>query len=237
MLGRIIEMKRILIFALAIFAGPLFAADNSTPQPVANPQPILQKLQQKMSSLHSVCFHFTQERHLKLFSEPLKSEGVMFIDQPDQIRWETTAPYQSILMGNHKSVAQFEETDGKWEKLKPGIPQLLRRVMDQMVLMNQGKLDALTSDYTISVATNASATVFTLVPKDENVRAILSSLEVKMQPDLSTMQEIILREPGGDFTRIIFTKELRGVTFPLDTFDQNKPLEVAAVQKAIGDAP
>ena len=50
----------------------------------------------------SVYLEFTQERHLKLFTEPLKSEGVMLIERPDQIRWETTAPYQSILLGNHK---------------------------------------------------------------------------------------------------------------------------------------
>ena len=71
-----------------------------------------------MTSLTSVYFEFTQERQLKLFAEPLKSEGVMLIDQPDQIRWETTAPYQSILLGNHKSVAQFERTDGRVEETK-----------------------------------------------------------------------------------------------------------------------
>ena len=55
--------------------------------------------------------------------------------------------------------------------------------MEQMALMNQGKLDALTGDYTISVATG-SLTVLTLVPKDAVVRAILSSLEVHMLPGL-----------------------------------------------------
>ena len=64
--------------------------------------------------------------------------------------------------------------------------------------MNQGKLDALTSDYTISVATGSVAVV-TLVPKDENVRAMLSSLEVKMQPDFSATREVVMNEPNGDF--------------------------------------
>src|ERR1019366_4840962 len=108
-------------------------------QPVANPRPVLQDLQTKMSSLKSTCLDFTQERHLKLFSEPLASEGVMLIERPDQIRWETIAPYQSILLGDKKSVAQFERTGGEWTKLKLGFPQMLQRVMEQMSLMNQGK--------------------------------------------------------------------------------------------------
>src|SRR5712671_1675699 len=109
-------MKKFTSMALLVIA---IAATGEPPlQPVADPQPILQDLQRKMSSLRSVCLDFSQERHLKLFTEPLKSQGVMLIERPDQIRWETTAPYQSILLGNHKSVAQFERTDGEWKKLK-----------------------------------------------------------------------------------------------------------------------
>jgi len=230
-------MKKLVVVFWLMFTGILLAADGDVLQPVANPQPILQNLQQEMSSLKSVYLDFTQERQLKLFSAPLRSEGVMLINEPDQIRWETTAPFQSILLASHKSVAQFEQNDGKWEKLKLGFPQMLRRVMDQMVLMNQGKLDALTGDFTITVATNHNLAVMTLVPKDENIRAILSSLEVRMPPDFSATREVVMHEPGGDLTRIVFTRERRNVVFPAATFDQTKPLEIAVVRAAVGDAP
>ena len=205
-------------------------------QPVPDPRPVLQDLQRKMSSLTSVYLEFTQERHLKLFAEPLQSEGVMLIARPDYIRWETTTPYQSILLGNHKSVAQFERTGGDWKKLKLGFPQMLKRVMEQMTLMHQGKLDALTSDFTISVATGSVAVV-TLVPKDENVRALLSSLEIKMQPDFSASREVVMNEPGGELTRIIFRRERRDVKFPAGAFDQGQPLDLAAIKAALGNAP
>jgi outer membrane lipoprotein-sorting protein len=221
-----------LIFALAAFA-----ATNEPPaKPIANLQPVLQDLQHKMASLGSVYFELTQERHMKLFTEPLRSEGFMLIERPDQIRWETTAPYQSILLGDHQSVAQFEFTDGKWEKLKLGFPQMLQRVMDQMSLVNQGKLDALTNDYTISVSTDSVVAV-TLVPKDENVRATLSSLEIEMLPDFSATREVMMNEPNGDFTRIIFCREKHEVKFPPGTFDQTKPLDIAAIKAAVGNAP
>jgi len=187
-----------------------------------------------MSSLSSVYLELTQERHLKLFADPLRSEGVMLIERPEQIRWEMTAPYQSILLANHKSVAQFERTDGEWKKLRLGFPQLLKRVMEQMVRMHQGKLDALTSDYTISVATGAVAVV-TLVPKDDTVRSMLSSLEVRMLPDFTATREVVMNEPGGDLTRILFRRERRGVKFPPGTFDQTKPLDIAAIKAAVDD--
>lgn len=224
------------IFCCLLTAAVRAGGTNVALQPVADSRPILADLQRKMASLESVYFEFAQERQLQLFAEPLKSEGVMLIDRPGQIRWETTSPYQSILLGNQKSVAQFEKTDGQWKKLKLGFPQMLKRVMDQMTLMHQGRLDALTSDFTISVATGHVAVV-TMVPKDENVRSMLSSLEVIFQPDFSASREVVMHEPGGDFTRIIFRKEKRNVKFPAGTFDQTKPLEFAAIRTAVGDAP
>ncbi len=212
------------------------AADVPHLTPVADPKPILADLQQKMAALTSVYLEFTQERQLQLFAEPIKSEGVMLIDRPGQIRWETTTPFQSILLGNQKSVAQFEFTDGKWNKLKLGFPQMLKRVMDQMTLLHQGKLDALTSDYTITVATGA-VTVISMVPKDDAIRSMLAVLEIHLHPDLSATREVVMREPGNDFTRIIFNREKRGVKFPEKTFDQTKPAELAAIKTAVSNAP
>lgn len=230
-------MKNWLVIIGLLLTGTARSAESDTAvQPVVDPRPILEDLQRKMKSVTSVYFEFAQERHLKLFAEPLKSEGVMLIDQPDQIRWETTAPYQSILLGNHKSVAQFERTDGEWKKLKLGFPQMLKRVMEQMSLMHQGKLDALTRDFTISVVTGSVAVV-TMVPKDENVRAMLVSLEIRMQPDFSATREVVMNEPGGDLTRIIFHREKRDVKVPPGAFDQTKPLDLAAIKAAVGDGP
>ncbi len=226
-------MKFFLKVAMLMLAGVLNTSSADAPlTPVTDPKPLLADLQQKMSSLTSVYLEFDQERRLQLFAEPLKSQGVMMIDRPDLIRWETTAPYQSILLGGRKSVAQFEQTDGQWMKLKLGFPQMLQRVMEQMTLMHQGKLDALTSDFTISVATGHLAVV-TLVPKDKDVLSMLAALEIYLLPDLSATREVVMREPGGDQTRIIFRREKRGVKFPSGTFDQAKPLGVNVIKTAV----
>jgi outer membrane lipoprotein-sorting protein len=224
------------LLGLMLAFNAVAATNEVAPPAAAGSQAVLQDLQHKMASVKTVYLEFTQERVLKLFSDPLKSDGVMLIARPDQIRWETTAPYQSILLGDQKTVAQFEFNDGKWEKLKLGFPQLLQRVMQQMALMNQGKLDALMVDYTITVTTG-EMTVLTMVPKDANVRGMMSSLEVHLLPDLSATKQVVMNEPNGDLTRITFRNEKRDVEFPAKTFDQGKPLDIAAVQAAVHNAP
>ena len=185
-----------------IFAGSvLFLVVPILAVMAAGVPPVLLEMQKKMSSVKTVYTEFTQERALKLFSEPLKSEGIMIVERPDHIRWETTAPYQTILLGDKNSVAQFEFNDGKWEKLKLGFPQMLQRLMQQMSAMNQGNVAAMLADYTVSVSTNNSEITLTLVPKDSTVRGMMSSLEVKLPEDLSTTHEVLMNEPNGDWTR------------------------------------
>jgi outer membrane lipoprotein-sorting protein len=232
-MGKLITRWALAVLALATLTGN--TADTSL-HPVANPAPVLEDLHHKMSALNSVYFEFTQERHLKLFSEPLKSDGVLLIGRPDKIRWETTSPFQSILMGDHETVAQFEKEDGQWKKLKLGFPQMMRRVMEQMSMMHQGKMDALTADFNVSVATGSVAVV-TLVPKDQSIRSVLSSLEIHMLPDFSTTREVVMNEPNGDLTRILFREEHRDVNLPPGTFDQNKPVDVALIKKSVGRGP
>ena len=215
-----------------------FAAGDPSLQPVANIKPILEDLQHKMASVRTVYLEFTQEEHyVTLFDQPQLSQGVMLMERPDQIRWEYTKPFQSILLGNRKSVAQFEFNNGQWKKLDLGFPQMLRRVMEQMSMMNQGKLDALTSDYTVSVATNSSQVVLTMVPKDQSVRSMLPALEIHLAADLSATREVVMQESGGDFRRIIFNRELRDRNFPAASFDQSKPLDLSAITNSINHGP
>ncbi len=56
---------KIRVIAWLLIAGAAVAAADDPPlRPVADPRPILEDLQRKMSSLRSVYLDFTQERHL-----------------------------------------------------------------------------------------------------------------------------------------------------------------------------
>jgi outer membrane lipoprotein-sorting protein len=225
-------------FATIFLIALVFAASAATNE-VAAPadvQAIMKSFSERAASSKSVYMEFTQERVLKLFSEPLKTEGAMLIAQPDKIRWETTAPYQTIMLGEKKNVAQFEFNDGKWEKLKLGFPQALQRAMEQMSAMNQGRMENMLKDFEIT-ATTGSETVLKMVPKNETIRGVMASMEIHLSPDLSATREVLMNEPNGDFTRITFRAEKYNVEFPAGTFDQSKPLPIADVKAAVNHAP
>ena len=226
-------------FFAAIFLSTLVFTANAATNEVAAPadaSAIMKTFGERAASSKSVYMEFTQERVLKLFSEPLKTEGAMIIAQPDKIRWETTAPYQTIMLGEKKNVAQFEFNDGKWEKLKLGFPQALQRAMEQMSAMNHGKMETMLKDFEIT-ATTGSETVLKMVPKNETIRGVMASMEIHLAPDLSATREVLMNEPNGDFTRITFRAEKYNVEFPAGTFDQTQPLPIADVKAAVNHAP
>jgi outer membrane lipoprotein-sorting protein len=230
-------MKSFTAILLSVLALAANADTNAVPPYAgADIHGIMDSFSKRAATSKTVFMEFTQVRELKMFAEPLKTEGVMLIAQPGKIRWETTAPYQTIMLGEKKNVAQFEFSDGKWQKLNLGFPQALQRAMDQMSAMNSGKMDAMLADFTIT-ATNGTDTVLTFVPKNETVRNIMSSMEIHLAPDLSATREVVMREPDGDLTRITFSAEKYNVEFPAGTFDQNKPLPIADVKAAVNHAP
>jgi len=93
----------------------------------------LEQISGAMDRAQTVFTRFVQERHLSLFSEPLRSEGFLCFQKPGRIRWETTVPYKSILVSDGSRVAQFEWTDengGSWTlasatRCKMSCPQIV----------------------------------------------------------------------------------------------------------------
>jgi hypothetical protein len=75
--------------------------------------------------------------------------------------------------------------------------------------------------------------VLTMVPKDESVRSMLASIEVRLPPDFSAIREVRMHEPGGDWTRIWFHRELRGVTIPVAAFDQRTRMDMAVIKSIL----
>jgi outer membrane lipoprotein-sorting protein len=230
-------VKRFAVIICSALSVAVNAATNDVAGPVsADVKAIMKAFGERAATSKTVFMEFTQERVLKLFSEPLKTEGAILIAQPGMIRWETTAPYQTIMLGDKKNVAQFEFNDGKWTKLKLGFPEALKRATDQMAAMNQGNMDAMLKDFEVT-ATTGTETTLKFVPKNETIRGIMASMEIHLAPDLSATREVLMNEPNGDFTRITFRAEKYNVEFPAGTFDQTKPLPIADVKSAVAHAP
>lgn len=225
-------MRRILRMILAVPVLGFAAADAQTNAPVT-----LEQLGGAMARAETLLTRFVQERHLSLFSEPLRSEGFLCFQRPGRLRWETISPYKSILVSDGSGVAQFEWADGKWKKLDIGLGAALQNVVSQIVGVMDGRFAADRRGYSSSVTRDSEGYVVRLVPQNATVRRMMAAIEVHMAADLKGTRRVVLRETGGDFTDIRFSEQVANVVMPPRTFDRNAPLDIETIRSAARKTP
>ena len=196
----------------------------------------LAQISAAMAPVRSVASRFVQERHLSLFNEPLRSEGYLCFQKPGCIRWETTAPYQSILVSDGTAVAQFERADDHWKKLELGLGSALQSVMAQIAGVMDGGYASGRGGYSATVTNDADGPVVVLVPQNETVRKMMAAIEVHIAPDLKATRRVVLRETDGDYTDLIFSGQTVNPTLPPKTFDLGAPVDLKIIQ-AVADKP
>lgn len=227
-----INMRQIAkILLAALWLAPVWAGAQT------NPPASLTQVTAAMGHARTVLTRFVQERHLSLFNDPLRSEGWLCFQQPGRIRWETTAPYQSILVSDGSGVAQFEWADEKWKKLDLGLGGALQNVVSQIAGVMDGRFASDTHGYTASLTNRADEIVITLVPQNETMRKMMAAIEVHLAPDLKSTRRVVLRETDGDYTDIVFTDQLVNFDPSPNTFDLAAPAALATVRAAAGAKP
>jgi outer membrane lipoprotein carrier protein len=197
---------------------------------------LLVRIREAMTRVRTTYTEFDQERKLDLFDEPLRSEGALIFEQPNRVRWETVKPYQSILVSDGVSVAQFERVDGPWKKLQTGFPRALKTALDQVSAIHRGRVEEMERDFEVAAARRPDGVLLTLVPRSADLRKTLAAIELTLLADLSAAREIRLKEPNGDYTRIAFRNEKRNVPLPEKTFDLAAPVDLKTLQERVHGA-
>jgi outer membrane lipoprotein carrier protein len=185
--------------------------------------PSLDEVHRALSAAPTVLTRFVQERHLSLFTDPLRTEGWLAFQKPGRVRWEITRPYQSILISDGSGVAQFEWMDEHWKKLDTGLAQAMQQVIEQIGGVIQGSYAAGKGDYAVSLAASTNGPVLTLTPRNDMMRKMIKSIEVHLAPDLKGTRRLVLRETNGDFTDIVFSDQVAGLELPPKSFDRIDP--------------
>jgi outer membrane lipoprotein-sorting protein len=219
-------------FSALLLALGLACASAQTNIPVS-----LEKISGAMGQAQTVFTRFVQERHLSLFTEPLRSEGFLCFQKPGRIRWETTTPYKSILVSDGAGVTQFEWTDEKWKKLDLGLSDALQNVVSQIAGVMDGRFASDRRSYAATVTNRDDELVITLVPQNETMRKMMATIEVHLALDLKATRRVVLRENGGDYTDIQFSEQLVNVELPPKTFDRSMPVDIEKIRAAAGAKP
>jgi outer membrane lipoprotein-sorting protein len=187
---------------------------------------LLGRLEGNLGALRSLRTDFTQEKHLSIFTEAVRSEGVCLFLPPDKVRFEITAPFESVTIARQRSVARYERIEGRWRKLTPGNADLMLAVTGQIATWLRGRFREEDGIYDVQATVGAETTVI-LLPKNEEFRKRIRAIELGVGADERRITSVVIRERGGDFTRIVFHGERQNLDLPEALFDTDAPAPVS----------
>lgn len=91
-------MKRF-IYTILFCAVSLFSFAQSQKE-----QQIIDKIAKSAQDMKSMQCNFVQTKHLKMLNDKMVSNGIMYYQQPNKLRWEYTTPYSYTFILNDSKV-------------------------------------------------------------------------------------------------------------------------------------
>jgi len=197
-----------------------------------SPSDFLVRFGDALKGVRAVFSEFTQERQMEMLAEPLVSSGAIMFSQPGKVRWETSAPYQSILISNGDDVVQFESINGQWRRIKIAYAAAMKNVMESLTMTWSGRLGDQQKEYTFSLRTD-TGTVLTMTPRSSDVREFILSIEMHFDDNLTGARKVVLNEPSGDRTIIRFTDQRINPVLSDRCFDLDEPTPLGEIRQAL----
>ena len=161
---------------------------------------ILQEIEKKYTASATLSADFQQEQLNKITSRTTISSGKIFVKRPSKIRWETTKPSSTLLIGNGQKYWFYTPPFDPQDKEEKG------QVIEKPAAQVQSKLaDALISgsfsmarDMKIQQGTPGT---FTLTPKPGSAGTVATaSIVVDLKEKL--IRKVILNHKGGNRAEI-----------------------------------
>jgi outer membrane lipoprotein-sorting protein len=133
---------------------------------------------------------FQQEKRLKILRKPLLSTGSFTYSQNSGVIWKTLTPIPSLLLVNEARLLT-----GQGEQ---AVPPAFGKVFKAML---GGDLKQLSDGFVITGEDKKTAWTLQLIPKDELLKKIISSMVLSGDTELRVLE---MQEVNGNATRINF---------------------------------
>lgn len=225
------RLRRIIILMVVVVsignASLLFAGEKGVDAyrevPASEQDAVLQNMSNNLQSIKTLRAGFVQERHLSMFLDVLSARGTLYFEVPDRLRWELTEPYTSVLVFNGGYVAKFNLENGRLQKMKLGMEDLLQEVLKQVISIMHGDFKKARDIYSISLMHGKDYKVI-MKPVSAGMAKVIKSLELSIDQASNHVTKITIREPQGDYIEIRFSGEEENASFDKRLFDLNNPL-------------
>lgn len=157
-------------------------------------------VEKEAKNIKSLKTDFVQYKHLDFLSKDIETSGKMYFKQPNMLNWQYTKPYQySIIFKNNKV---FINDQGKKSTVDAN-SKMFEKINKMIVGSVSGNMFD-DKEFTIAYFKNKDSYIIRLTPKTASIKKYINQIDLHFPMSDTTVSEVKLTEPSGDFTRIVF---------------------------------
>jgi outer membrane lipoprotein-sorting protein len=188
------------IFPIFLFLFSLSATAQDW-KPLAASDPALASLKKTLAAMQSIQGTIRQEKSFAFLEDKLVSTGSFSYKKENRLRWQFNEPIEYIILIKDNAMRLRE--DGK-EKQYKGVDKILRQVKEIILGCIDGSIIA-NPNYKTVFFSNATSLKIDLQPKDKQLREFIQRIEVEFEKKDTRLKSVLLTDPSGDITRILFS--------------------------------
>jgi len=153
------------------------------------------------ANISSVSAAFIQEKHMKVLIRPLISEGLLFFQTPDSLRWEYQRPIESILIAHAGEIKKYIRKDGKIIVDAAANTPAMRFVTEEISSWLKGRFE----ENPLFSARLEPVRRIVLTPRDKAFENMIQRIELVLSERPGIIDSVMIYEGENSFTRLRFT--------------------------------
>ncbi|UOK42942.1 MULTISPECIES: LolA family protein [Flavobacterium] len=143
---------------------------------------------------------FIQYKHLDFLSKDIETSGKMYFKQPNWLNWQYTKPYQySIVFKNNKVYINDQGNKSTVDANSKMFEKINKLIIGSV---SGNMFDD--KEFSIAYFKNKESFIAKLTPKTATIKKYIQQVDLYFPMNDTTVSQVKLIEPSGDFTRIVF---------------------------------
>lgn len=209
-----IKISNAFLFVILLLSSVFLKAQE---QKLENPQKWMDKISQQTKTINSLYAKFEQQKILSFLDGAVVSEGEFWFSQPDKIRWEYQNPYQYTMIMNNGLLTVKDGADVFTSDMSSN--EMFEQMNSLITGSIQGNLLNKNKDYRKEYYKNETHIIVRLLPKNEQLSAYLDYMEIWFSKKSFNVEVMVMHEPSGDYTKMLFTDIIANQNIALDVFE------------------
>ncbi|HEX2616663.1 MAG TPA: outer membrane lipoprotein carrier protein LolA [Flavobacteriales bacterium] len=202
--------------ALLLFLPLFLVAAAQAPVAITKDDPLVRRLMALSAETRSVQATFTQEKHMRVLTRPVISEGVFAYERPGRMRWQVDTPERLVALVEKKVVriqqnGREQDVSAMDRQVYGAITDLVEGIVSGTVLAN----DRMTAAYF-----KVPEGLLVVVTPDARMAKRIKEVRLVFDAKSLMLLELRMDQPNGDHMVTRFHDAHTGVTFSATTFTQ-----------------